>query len=455
MSSGRHRQVMRISLLLCAMYALLAARLYHVQVTEAATLSRTQIKYQTRLPYRLGSAQFERPPRGAIYDRNGKSLAVGYDTFRLLLDMYPLHKPRKKNAKPLSMAQRIDVLSGVLDDLAIEHSKLDMLEKAADGYYNKVMPNGEDRRVCKRGIVLLKGLLPWHRRYIKKIMHGLRITNFGFLADATRQYPHGELVAEIVGFVGQNKETKGEIAGRAGIEASMEGILAATPGKFVCEKDGRGKEMELNASWQDEPEFGYDVNLTLDVDVQEIAADALAKACKAFNCPSGSAIVLDSNTGEILAMTSYPRVSVEAVRAGDISAKDFTCLPFTATFEPGSTIKPLILAKAIEKGKVRWLQTFDTNNGRRIFRSDKRNRWVSDSHPNQVLTAEEVIIKSSNIGIAMIGFEEMGYDELVNSIHELGLQNRIKLRMPGSPKHEVPMHNNPRQIDAGVSVPFG
>ena len=117
MPTGRHRQVIRISLLLCAMYALLAARLYHVQVTEAATLSHTQLKYQTRLPYRLGSAQFERPARGSIYDRHGNPLAVGFDTYQLLLDMYPLHRPRNKKDKPLTIAQRIDVLSGVLRDL--------------------------------------------------------------------------------------------------------------------------------------------------------------------------------------------------------------------------------------------------------------------------------------------------------------------------------------------------
>ncbi len=455
MPTGRSKQVIRISLLLCAMYALLAARLYHVQVTESDRLSEIQKNYQTRSRYLIGSAAFERPARGSIFDRNEKLLAVGFDTYRLQLDMYPGHRPRTRGDKPLTIQQRIHILSGVLNDLDVEHSVLAMLEKAKNGTYKKILPNGESRIVSKRGIFLVKGITPFQRHHIQSVMKKLRIVNFGFVAEKTRRYPYGSDVAEVVGFVGQNEKSGDAVFGQAGIERRMNELLASHEGRFTCEKDGHGRELELTESWSELPEAGYDVHLTIDVDLQKITGDALIKVCKQFACKTGAAVILDSNTGEILAARSFPEVSMEAIQQKLPHAAGFRCRPFSDIYVPGSTIKPLLVAKAIEAGIVGWLDRFDTNNGARVFRTQYHSRLLHDSHPHGVLSVEEIVIQSSNIGMAMIGFEKMGYSRLLAAFDELGFNEQLRVRMPAVTRSKMPKLNNKRPIYPGVSASFG
>ncbi len=450
MPSGRSKQVIRISLVLCAMYAVLAARLYHVQVTEAADHGKTQQGFQTRSKHRIGASQFERPARAGIFDRHGKALALGFDTFELLLDMYPGHKPRDKKAKPLSISQRIGVLCGVLDDLDIPHKPMDFLDKAQNGFYTKVV-DGKEKVYCKRGIKLLEGVTPWQVDYIRKVMANRRIANFGFIPEATRVYPEGELVTEIVGFVGETKESNGVVAGRAGLELSMDRFLSAEKGRYTCEKDGHGHELDLKGRWLKVPKEGYDVHITIDVDLQQIARDELKAICAQVGCHSGSVLILDSNTAEILAMASYEK-PVKGKPKNPIAP----CFPVAGTYEPGSTIKPLFLAMAIQKGCVSWGQIIDVNHGRRVFRSKSRARTVSDSHSyGQSMSVEEIIIMSSNVGMAIIGFEKMGFRKLVDSIRELGLQKEPQIYLHGAKNGQRIRYDEEKPIYPGVSIPFG
>ncbi len=450
MDIEKTKSVLTVALLLSGFYAFLVANLYLIQVIRAPEHKAVQENLQTRLQFKQGSTLFERPARGAIYDRNGHALALGYCTWKVLFDMKPEHRPRK-GQKALTRAQRIDVFSGLLHDLNIPHSKLEMLEKIQNGTYTRII-NGEEKILPKRGIVLARNIHPDACAHIARIMRSLRIGNFGFVLESQREYPYGADVAEIVGFVGQTKDSP-EISGRAGIEGKLDDLLRSSPGRFVCDKDGAGRELEIRSAWIEEPRVGWDVHLTLDVDLQKIAGDALKKARTKARCEGGVAIVLDSQSGAVLAMKSEPEISLEDVRSG--RSQTLRSRAVTDSLEPGSTIKPLILAKAIEKHAATWEERFDTNHGRRVFRSARRTRTLKDSHPHGILSAEEIIIQSSNIGMAMIGWEKLGYDRLLDAVGELKLGRQLNIFLPGVARHHIPKRSIRAPIYPGVSLPFG
>ena len=454
MPAGRVQQVLRISLILCAMYALLAARLYHVQVTESEKLARHQRSAQTRSRYKIGKSLFERPPRGSIEDRNGRLLAVGFDRYRLLMDLLPGHRPFD-GSEPLDIAGRVDVLCDVLDDLGIAHDRRRLHERTASRFRLIETTDGRMVKRPRRGVVLVKGLLPHARAHIRRVMKDRQIVNFAFEAEATRRYPQGDLTAELIGYVGHGAKPGSGVRGRAGVEAALDLLLDSRRGRFLCEKDGWGEEFEVESGWLEAPREAHDVTLTIDVQLQRLVDRELKSAIERTGATGGVGIVLDSRTAEILAMRSRPVASLAALRSGDLAPEDFVCVAAQHIFEPGSTIKPLVMARAIQDGFVGWEDRFDTNGGTRRFTHGRLARLVTDSTPHDVLTATDVIVHSSNIGMAMIGHERMGFSRLMEAVEGLGLRERIGIRLPGVPRGRLPRRDHPRPFYPAVSIPFG
>ena len=455
MPAGRTQQVLRISFLLFSMYALLAARLFHVQVTTADSWAHEQFSREVRSRHRIGKSLFERGQRGRIVDRQGRLLATGYECYSLVVDPHAEHQPRKGQPQ-LKLDERLALLSDVLSDLRVEHDRSDLLERGTDRWRHIKKADGEIVLRQRRAIILAKALLPFEKDYVQKVMCKSRITNFFFLPEVQRCYPQGELVAEIVGFVGRvNSSNTDIVSGQNGVESALDLFLAGKNGRFYCDKDGHGREFEIEENWDQQPDDGWDVELTIDLRIQQVVDDALRRVYEKFPCKAAAAVVLDSRNAEILALRSYPSSSLTALRAGDLKPGEFRCRAVTDAHEPGSTFKPFILAKAIEKGYVTWSDRFDTNHGRRVFRQGKRTRYLNDSVPHSVLDAEEVIIKSSNIGMAIIGHEKMGYDSLHVSLNELRVRQLMGIRFPGQAQPQVPRKQNTKPLDGGVSIPFG
>jgi cell division protein FtsI (penicillin-binding protein 3) len=206
-----------------------------------------------------------------------------------------------------------------------------------------------------------------------------------------RLYPEGAITAQLLGF------TDVEDRGQDGIELAFERTLAGRHGLRRLIKDRLGRAVEDD--WVREPVEGRDIQLSIDNRIQYIAFSALRTAVEANRAEGGSIVVLDVASGEILALTNWP--SFDPARRDRMQPQRVRNRAVSDTFEPGSTIKPFSIATALEAGLVTPQSTVETAPGWiRIG-----GRTISDTSSHGLLTVEQVLAKSSNVGTAKIALQ--------------------------------------------------
>jgi cell division protein FtsI (penicillin-binding protein 3) len=206
-----------------------------------------------------------------------------------------------------------------------------------------------------------------------------------------RLYPEGAITAQLLGF------TDVEDRGQDGIELAFERTLAGRPGLRHLIKDRLGRAVEDD--WVREPVEGRDIRLAIDNRIQYIAFAALRSAVEANQAQGGSIVVLDVESGEILALTNWP--SFDPARRDRMEPHSLRNRAVTDTFEPGSTLKPFSIATALEAGVITPQSTVQTAPGWvRIG-----GHTITDTSSHGVLTVEQVLAKSSNVGTAKIALQ--------------------------------------------------
>jgi cell division protein FtsI (penicillin-binding protein 3) len=245
----------------------------------------------------------------------------------------------------------------------------------------------------------------------------LKIAGIHSSREFKRHYPEGPTSAHIVGF------TNVEDRGQEGIELAHERQLAGRSGSRRVIKDRLGRVVEDD--WLREPVDGRDLALSIDSRVQYIAYSALKNAIDRHQAKAGAAIVLDVRTGEVLALVNSPTFDPNA--RGRLSGDAIRNRVLTDTFEPGSTMKPFAIAAALELGKVRPDSRIQTAPGRLTI----GDRTIGDAHPHGVLTVEEVLAKSSNVGTAKIALE-LPAQTLWESYTALGFGQAPSMGFPGA-----------------------
>jgi cell division protein FtsI (penicillin-binding protein 3) len=232
-----------------------------------------------------------------------------------------------------------------------------------------------------------------------------------------RHYPEGPTSAHVIGF------TSVEDRGQEGVELAFERTLAGRPGSRHVIKDRLGRIVEDD--WLREPRDGGQLVLSIDSRVQYIAHAALRNAIDRHKAKAGAAIVLDVATGEILALANWPSFdpNSRARSAGDALRNR----AITDTFEPGSTLKPFAIAAALESGRVRPDTRIQTAPGKLVI----GDRTIGDAHPLGLLTVEEVVAKSSNVGTAKIALE-LPAQTLWDSYTAVGFGQAPRLEFPGA-----------------------
>ncbi|HZN46740.1 MAG TPA: penicillin-binding protein 2 [Ramlibacter sp.] len=232
-----------------------------------------------------------------------------------------------------------------------------------------------------------------------------------------RQYPEGEAAAHIVGF------TDVEDQGQEGVELAFHKDLAGRPGSRRVIKDRLGRIVE-DVREQVPPVAGRDLQLSIDSKVQFFAYQRLKEAVLENKAKAGSVVVLDVQTGEVLALANYPSYS-PATRQ-NLTGAQLRNRALTDTFEPGSTMKPFVVALALEKGMVKPTTAIQTAPGRLTIGGST----ISDAHPHGVLTVNEVIQKSSNVGTVKLAMQ-MQPREMWEMYSQVGLGQRPQLPFPG------------------------
>ena len=253
---------------------------------------------------------------------------------------------------------------------------------------------------------------------IAKQVAALNIKGIYLRRDYRRQYPEGEAAAHLAGF------TNVEDVGQEGIELAFDHDLAGKAGSRHVLKDRLGHIIEDTEN-QVPPTPGHDIQLSIDDQVQFVAYEKIRDAVVANKARAGSVVVVDAQTGELLAMANYPSYDPNDRR--NLTGEQLRNRAMTDVFEPGSTMKPITIATALQLGRVTPKTIIDTNPGRITV----SGATIHDDENFGVLTVEGVIQKSSNVGATKIS-QRMSAQEMWNSLTAVGLGQKPQTPFPGA-----------------------
>jgi cell division protein FtsI (penicillin-binding protein 3) len=257
-----------------------------------------------------------------------------------------------------------------------------------------------------------------------------------------RRYPEGEAAAHIVGFT--NIEEKGQ----EGIELRFDAALRGSDGSRTVVRDRLGRVVE-DIGEKVEPTDGRDLQLSIDSKVQFFAYQRVREAVQEHRARSGSVVVLDARSGEVLALANYP--SYDPAQRRSMSGAQVRNRALTDVFEPGSTMKPFIAALALEKKMVTPETPIQTAPGRILV----SGLSISDSHPHGVLTVAEVIQKSSNVGTVKMAMQ-MQPREMWELYTRVGFGQRPQIDFPGAVTGRLRPYKSWRPIEqATMSYGYG
>lgn len=389
-----------VGLIFLSLFAGLTARVVNLQIGDH---SRLRQSYQRKVVYKTELAG----TRGRVLDRNGRVLAL--DEVRKNVAVDPKFIQNHNNAALVqaALSQFLNVEPALIGTrLADTDRRFSYLEKYVEDHRASELFTYLSENDLGKGVVFEK---------VK-----------------TRTYPHDNLLSHVIGF--QNREG----VGASGIELEMDRFLKGKEGLRVGEKDGRRHEMVNRRKVQIDPETGADVILTVDQYLQYGVEEALEKAMSIYHAKGAWAVIMDSRTGAILAMASKPDYNLNTFYQADENLLRNQTIGIT--YEPGSVMKPLIFAAALNEGLVNPDEIIDTENGVWYY----NRRPINDYHGYPELTAADVLKKSSNIGSAKIGLrmnEKLFFDYLV----KYGFGQKTGIELPGE---ETGISHPPRKWDS-------
>ncbi len=245
----------------------------------------------------------------------------------------------------------------------------------------------------------------------------LKLPGIGQDKEYRRFYPSGEMTAHMVGFTGVDDK------GLEGVELAFQRQLLGHSGSRSVIKDRRGRIVEDVGSIKP-PQDGKDIRLALDSKVQYLAYSQLKQAVTDFKAKAGGIVVVDTKTGEILALANWPTYNPN--NRERLSGAQLRNRALTDTYEPGSVMKPFTAALALENNKVRFDTVIACAPGRLTIGS----ATISDAHPHGDLTVAQVIQKSSNVGTAKIA-SMLSPEQMWTMFDAIGLGQQPGLGFPG------------------------
>ena len=354
--------------------------------------------------------------RGAIVDRNGTILAVSRYLKIATFNPKAIYAPKRKgdpiNWNTISDAQFRQLAELLQVPEAEVRAKLQNLSSQYVQFKTELSLEDADK------------------------LKALGIPTLHFEERTERSYPTGNLFSHIVGFA----NSKGQ--GLEGLELSQNKTLTGEDGKQVVLRDRHRNVIEL----VDSPEnvvakSGETVTLSLDYNMQRLAREQLQAALTQFKAKAGGAVVLDAQTGEVLAMSSLP--DYDANHYGEYPVESRRNFTVGVTIEPGSVMKPFIVAKALDDGKINRNTWFNTS------AYELANKRISDTHEYGSLNTEGILQKSSNVGVSKIAAM---YDNqtLYNYLSAIGFGRKTQSGVAGEQSAALKAANRWSRLDKAV-----
>ena len=353
------------------------------------------------------AAEFEYGERGRIFDRNGQMLATSVEA-------------KSVYARPFEI-DNVDVAADTLSrSLNVSRSKIYKRLKSKKKFV------WIKRQVTDRESVAVA----------KAKLKGVRL-----VSEFSRIYPNGHLASQTLGFV--------NIDGRGleGIERVYNDRMKPGKAQFVVQRDAKGQRLYLDAQGREMDINGLDVRLTIDTHIQHAAEQALAKSIAKYDARAGIVMVVDVDSGDILAMANQPFFNPNAVSRSKATQRRLRAI--TDIYEPGSTMKPFLFAAALEEKVIEPDTLIDCENGRwKVAR-----KVIRDTHPEKWLPANKVLRYSSNIGSAKIGMD-MGAGVYHSYLTKLGFGEKTHLGLPGESGGILMAPNKWTSVDL-AAISFG
>ena len=371
-----------VRVLLC-IAVVLVGRLFFLQIIDKSDLQAKNLS-QVQVDRKLQS------PRGTIYDRNGRPLAMSVVTKSLYAD------PKMIKQSPSEIAELI----APYVTMSKEDIVKSLQEDTAFVWIDRMME-------------------PEKSKAVAKLIEDKNLEGLNFVEESKRYYPNGNLAAQVLGFVGTDDK------GLDGLEMVLDDELKGGIQKELVATDRKGNAIFGSVLSKYLPDKGKSVTLTIDASIQFIAERALDKAMEDTGAKHASVIVMDPKTGEILAMANRPTYDPNHYSQG--SEEDFKNIAVTNLYEPGSTFKPIIASAALASGKWKLDQVYN-DKGSFVANGHVMQNWNGEGYgPVRLI---DILKFSINTGMAEIG-TTTGADILSKYVRDYGFGSETGIELPG------------------------
>ena len=367
-----------VAFLFALVFVLTVGRAFWLQVLQNDRLVKLAEKQHQRIVALT-------PSRGAIYDQHNAPLAVSIEMDSCYAET------RNLESLPDAAAKLAPLLGFRVDEL-------------------------QQKLKASRNFVWLS------RRMAPELAQKVRdldLDGVGFVKESKRFYPNSEVAAHVIGFTGTDP------GGLEGVEKKYDSTILGNTGFLVTERDALGRDIDQKKGSEGKSGTkGNNVVLTLDKNVQYIAEKELAQAVQKNGAKGGIAIVMEPDTGRVLAMANYPTFNPNSYFKYEPGALRNRAI--SDSFEPGSTFKILLVATALEDHVIRPGDSFNCENGSYSL----SGRTIHDTHHYGTLTVPQILKYSSNIGAAKIG-GRLGSERLYAGLTGFGIGEKSDIDLPG------------------------
>lgn len=393
------KRIVAVVVILAVLMSLISLRLVYVQVINGGYLQMKATEQWTRdLPV---SAE-----RGTIKDRNGAALAISYTTY----DIYV----RGREVKDVNNTSKV-----LSDTLGLDYMKT--FEKVSNVNISEVLIKMQVEKET-----------------------AIKIYNSGlsgvYLSESnSRYYPYGNLMTQLIGF------TTIDNVGQAGLEAYYNDILKGVNGYSLVQSDLQGKQIYNSLTSYVPSVAGFNIEMTIDVNIQLAVERTLEKLMIEQKAKGATAIVMDPNTGEILALSSKPSFDLNNVPRDDVGAlmEMMKNQAIVSVYEPGSTFKILTMASAISAGVAHLTDHFYCP-GYNIVDGQKIKCWKSVGHGSEDLT--DGLCNSCNTVFTTLALR-MGLDRMYEYFEKFGLGNKTGIDFLGESGGIIMNKDNVQNVD--------
>lgn len=330
--------------------------------------------------------------RGRILDRNGKVLATNVTTTTIYVVPNQI-KNKEEVAQKLA-----EVLNANYDDILKHLTKKTSLEKL----------NPEGRQLDTK---------------TADVVSALNYDGIYLMKESKRYYPYQTVLSHVLGYVGIDNQ------GLSGLELQYDSYLTGKNGSIKYFSDGKGKKLS-NKEVYEKPQNGIDITLTIDIDIQLALEKELANVATKYNPEESLAIVMDPNTGEILAMASNPNFDSNNYQKYDLETINHN-LPIWKNYEPGSTFKIITLSASLEEKTINLFDDHFHDSGSINVEGARIKCWKHGGHGSE--TFLEVVENSCNPGFVVMG-QKLGTDRLYSYVEKFGFTEKTGIDLNGESK---------------------